>query len=49
MAALTLFGCGSLIYPLPSAQPGTYTIPITATGDSTGLAHAAQLTLTITP
>jgi hypothetical protein len=49
MAALTLSGCGSLIYPLPSATPGTYTIPINATGASTGLTHAAQLTLTITP
>jgi hypothetical protein len=49
MAALTLSGCGSLIYPLPSAQPGTYTIPITATGASTGLTHTAQLTLTISP
>jgi hypothetical protein len=49
MAALTLAGCGSLIYPLPSAVPGTYTIPITATGASTGLTHTAQLTLTINP
>jgi hypothetical protein len=49
MAALTLAGCGSLIYPLPSAVPGTYTIPITATGASTGLTHTAQLTLTISP
>jgi hypothetical protein len=49
MAALTLSGCGSLIYPLPSAVPGTYTIPITATGASSGLTHTAQLTLTISP
>jgi hypothetical protein len=47
MTALTLSGCGSLIYPLPSATPGTYTIPITATGASTGLTHAAVLTLQI--
>ncbi|MGA1984423.1 MAG: hypothetical protein ABSG84_18385, partial [Acidobacteriaceae bacterium] len=47
--SLTLSGCGSLVYPLPSAAPGTYTIPITATGASTGLTHAAQLTLTIAP
>ncbi|MGA1983510.1 MAG: hypothetical protein ABSG84_13720, partial [Acidobacteriaceae bacterium] len=44
IAAFTLSGCGSLVYPLPSAAPGTYTIPITATGASTGLTHAAQLT-----
>jgi hypothetical protein len=51
-ASLIFTGCGEIIYPYdvpPSATPGTYTIPITATGASTGLAHTAQLTLIITP
>ena len=51
-ASLALTGCGEIIYPYeipPSAAPGTYTIPITATGASTGLTHTANLTLQITP
>jgi hypothetical protein len=45
-----LNGCGSsVITPVPSAAPGTYTIPIAATGVTTGLTHTAQLTLTVTP
>ncbi len=50
-ASLVLTGCGELIYPYavpPSAVPGTYTIPITATGTSTGLTHTPNLTLQIT-
>ena len=50
--SLALAGCGEIIFPYevpPSATPGTYTIPITATGATTGLTHTAQLTLTITP
>jgi hypothetical protein len=47
---LALSGCGSsVITPIPSAAPGTYTIPITATGTTTGLTHTTQLTLTVTP
>jgi hypothetical protein len=46
--ALALGGCGDIILPPPSTAPGTYTIPITATGNTTGLTHTAQLTLTIT-
>jgi hypothetical protein len=51
-ASLTLTGCGEIIYPYdvpPSAAPGTYTIPITATGATTGITHTANLTLTIMP
>jgi hypothetical protein len=45
-----LTGCGSnVITPVPSAAPGIYTIPITATGATTGLTHSTQLTLTVTP
>jgi len=47
---IAVIGCGSsVITPLPSAAPGIYTIPITATGTTTGLTHTAQLTLTATP
>lgn len=49
---IALSGCGEIIYPYdppPSAAPGTYTIPITATGAVSHLAHAASLTLQITP
>ena len=50
---LTLGGCSVVTIPtvssLSSVVPGTYTIPITATGASTGLAHTVQLTLTVTP
>lgn len=52
LASLPLFlgGCGSsIIAPVPSAAPGTYTIPIVATGASTGLTHTASLALTVTP
>ncbi|QNI37717.1 Ig-like domain-containing protein [Edaphobacter albus] len=33
----------------PSATPGTYTIPVTATGMTTGITRTVQLTLTVTP
>jgi hypothetical protein len=54
---LTLLGCGRVVLelgthpstPPPSTTPGTYTIPITATGATTGLTHMAQLTLIVTP
>jgi parallel beta-helix repeat protein len=50
---LTLGGCGVVTIPtvprLSSVAPGTYTIPITATGAGTGLTHTTQLTLTVTP
>ncbi len=50
LATLALTSCGgSTITPIPYAQPGTYTIPVTATGATTSLARTAQLTLTITP
>jgi hypothetical protein len=42
-------GCGRVVTPIPSAAPGVYTIPITATGSSSGITHTAQLTLTVTP
>jgi hypothetical protein len=49
-AALSLGGCGGdIFFRIPSAAPGTYTIPITAASTSTGLSQAAQLTLTVTP
>jgi hypothetical protein len=51
-ASFALAGCGEIIYPYdvpPSAAPGTYTIPITATGATTGITHTANLTLTVTP
>ena len=50
--ATALTGCGSLIYPykIPaSVTPGTYTIPIAASGATTGITHIANLTLRITP
>lgn len=50
--SLTLSGCTTIIDaydPPPFAAPGTYTIPITATGAATHLSHTANLTLTITP
>jgi len=48
-ALLALASCGgSIITQIPSAAPGTYTIPITATG-ATGLTHTAQITLVVTP
>lgn len=45
-------GCGSSITPLaipPSTTAGSYTLPITATGTATGIAHTVQLTLIVTP
>jgi hypothetical protein len=49
-AALALNGCGgNQIAPVPSAAPGTYIIPVTATATTTGLIRTAQLTLTVTP
>ena len=51
-ASLAIAGCGEIIYPYdvpPSAAAGTYTIPITAAGATTGIAHTANLTLTVTP
>ena len=50
--SLTLTGCTTIKFPYtapPSAAPGTYTLPITATGTTTGISHTAQVTLTITP
>jgi hypothetical protein len=50
--SLALSGCGEIITPYlvpPSATPGTYIIPITGTGATTGITHSAQLTLHITP
>ena len=52
VSLIGLAGCGSIILPVnipPSATPGTYTIPITATGAATGITHTSVLTLTITP
>jgi len=46
LLALTSCG-GNVITPIPSTAPGTYTIPITATG-ATGLTHTAQLSLIVT-
>ena len=50
---LTLGGCGVVTIPTvlgpSSLAPGTYTIPITATGAATGLTHTTQLTLTVNP
>jgi len=50
--ALTLTGCTTIEFPYsapPSAAPGTYTLPITVTGTTTGISHTAQVTLTVTP
>ena len=48
--ALAVDGCGaSVIIPVPSTPPGVYTIPVTGTGATTGITHAANLTLTVTP
>lgn len=51
-AAVTMTGCGEIIITSeipPSVAPGTYTIPITATGGTTGISHTAVLNLTVTP
>jgi hypothetical protein len=49
-AMLALASCGgNVITAIPSAAPGTYIIPVTATGAATGLTHTVQLTLTVTP
>jgi hypothetical protein len=50
--SLALAGCGQLIISAeipPSVAPGTYIIPITATGSVSGISHTAQLTLQVTP
>lgn len=50
--SLALAGCGEIILPAeipPSVAPGTYIIPITATGAVSGISHSAQLTLQVTP
>ena len=48
--ALLITACdSSVITPIPAAAPGTYTIPITATGATTGIAHTTNLILQITP
>jgi parallel beta-helix repeat protein len=50
--SLALSGCTTIIGaydPPAAAAPGTYTIPITATGAATHVSHTANLTLTITP
>ncbi len=50
--ALTLTGCTTIIVPYTppsSAAPGTYTLPITTTGTTTGISHTAQITLIVTP
>lgn len=47
-----LSGCGNERQPgtpPSSTNPGTYSIPITATASTSGLTHTATLTLTITP
>ena len=47
-----LSGCGGKSAPVtvpPSAVPGTYTVPVTATGMTTGITRTVQLTLTVTP
>jgi hypothetical protein len=49
--ALTITGCTTISRPYsapPSAALGTYTLPITATGTTTGISHTAQVTLTVT-
>jgi Bacterial Ig-like domain (group 3)/FG-GAP-like repeat len=45
--ALSLSGCGEIIVGPPAVEPGTYTIPVTATGATTGAIHTAQLTLIV--
>jgi parallel beta-helix repeat protein len=50
--SLALAGCGELIISAdipPSVAPGTYMIPITATGAASGVSHTAQLTLQVAP
>ena len=49
---LTLSGCGEIIIPYdvpPFVAPGTYIIPVTATGASTSITHGVQLTINVTP
>jgi hypothetical protein len=50
--SLALAGCGELIISAdipPSVAPGTYMIPITATGAASGVSHTAHLTLQVAP
>ncbi len=45
---LALTGCGEIILPPSATLPGSYAIPITATGAATGITHSVNLTLTVT-
>ena len=48
--ALALTSCAAnQITPVAAVAPGTYTIPITATGATTGISHSTTLTLVVTP
>jgi hypothetical protein len=52
MVPVALSGCDTVILPgniPPFTTPGVYNISIVATGANTGLTHAVQLTLTVTP
>ena len=49
LLSFALGACGSNISLIPAAAPGTYIIPITATGATTNISHSANLTLIVTP
>jgi hypothetical protein len=49
LLSIALGACSSNVSLIPAAAPGTYVIPITATGATTNLSHSASLTLTVTP
>jgi hypothetical protein len=49
LLSLALGACGSNVSLIPATAPGTYILPITATGSATNLIHAANLILTVTP
>ena len=42
-------GCTTISFPISSVAPGTYSIPVTATDESTHVSHSATLTLVVTP
>ncbi len=49
VAIAGISGCTNIYYSLNPVSPGTYTIPVTATDENSGIAHTAMLTVQVTP
>jgi hypothetical protein len=49
LLSFALGACASNVSLIPAAAPGTYFIPVTATGAASNLTHSANLILTVTP